>query len=155
MDKRDNKKRYQEFKAAGICTQCKRNKALNNRVKCGPCLYDDREYRRAKREINKNKGKTSMIIILEDEIYKNKSNKEVLKIIANIFENKFNYPGISIIYNSNLEELKEKARKLDCLEAAGVDNWILYPDAMAELDPGDKEEDDTNDFLDTLEEFGE
>lgn len=49
-------KLYDQLKRLGICAQCKRSKALKNRVKCGPCLYDDREYRRAKREIKKNDG---------------------------------------------------------------------------------------------------
>jgi hypothetical protein len=46
-----NKKQYEDLKAAGTCTQCKKKKALKNRVKCGTCLYDDRQYRRAKREM--------------------------------------------------------------------------------------------------------
>lgn len=182
MDKRNNKKRYHELKAAGICTQCKRTKAIKDRVKCGPCMYDDREDRRAKREINKNKGETSMIIILEDEIYKNKSNEEVLRIIADVFENKFNHPGISVIYdadnsycgdkyyrkfkklfkgtefenNKKYEELKEKARILDCLNEMGVDNWTLYPDAMALLDQDDEKDDtELDDELEYIIEKGD
>jgi hypothetical protein len=52
-DKRNGKDRYYKLKENGICTQCKRNKAIKGRVKCGACLYDDREYKRAKREIKK------------------------------------------------------------------------------------------------------
>ncbi len=34
------------------------------------------------------------------------------------------------IEESELTDLKEAARKLDALEAAGVDNWSGYEDAM-------------------------
>jgi hypothetical protein len=120
-----------------------------------------------------------MIIILEDKIYENKSNDELLNIISDILNNKFNYPGIEIIYDADsgycgdkyyrkfkklfegtefqnnneeiktqeYEELKEKARKLDCLEENGVDNWMGYPDAMAMLED---EKDDTE-LADDLE----
>jgi len=98
MDKKDNKKRYRDLKASGICTQCKRKPAIKDRVKCGTCLYDDREYRRAKREMSTAK------IVIEKKEY---------------------------------EELKEKAKLLDSLIHCGVEDWVLYPDAMALLGPDD------------------
>jgi hypothetical protein len=47
---------YKILKNLGICTQCKKRKAVKNRIRCGKCLYDDRTYRRAKREIGSGKN---------------------------------------------------------------------------------------------------
>lgn len=46
-----DKELYADLKAKGICTGCKKQKAQKNRVKCKICLYNDRQYRKAKREI--------------------------------------------------------------------------------------------------------
>lgn len=43
----------------------------------------------------------------------------------------------AIIRFSRLEELLDAERRLDALEAAGVDNWDGYPIAMATLEAGD------------------
>jgi hypothetical protein len=51
-----DKERYKKLKSLGICTQCKKRKALKNRVRCGSCLYDDQAYRRAKKEIASGKN---------------------------------------------------------------------------------------------------
>jgi hypothetical protein len=45
------KQYYYYLKSQGICTGCKTRKAEKNRVKCKICLYNDRAYKKAKREI--------------------------------------------------------------------------------------------------------
>lgn len=39
-----------------ICVQCKQRKAAKNRVRCKVCLQVDRDYRKAKREIEQEKN---------------------------------------------------------------------------------------------------
>ena len=48
-----DKERYFYLKDKGICIQCKNEKALKNRVRCGLCLYLDKIYRQSKRFKNK------------------------------------------------------------------------------------------------------
>lgn len=38
-----------------ICVQCKQRKAAKNRIRCKICLQVDRDYRKAKREMEKEK----------------------------------------------------------------------------------------------------
>jgi hypothetical protein len=45
------KQYYYYLKDKGICTGCKTRFAEKNRVKCKICLYNDRVYKKAKREI--------------------------------------------------------------------------------------------------------
>jgi hypothetical protein len=47
------KERYQQYKKNGICPQCKKRKAEKGKIKCGICMYDDKVYKQAKREIKK------------------------------------------------------------------------------------------------------
>jgi len=49
VKKMKNKKDYQYYKNKKICIQCKKEKALKNRVRCGLCLYLDKIYRQNKR----------------------------------------------------------------------------------------------------------
>ena len=37
-----NKKRYNECKAQGICTRCRKRKVVSGKSKCGVCLEEDR-----------------------------------------------------------------------------------------------------------------
>lgn len=47
-----DKEYYELLKTKGVCVSCKKRTAAKNRVKCSICLYNDRAYRKAKKEMN-------------------------------------------------------------------------------------------------------
>lgn len=42
MKRKSEKKRYEECKALGVCTRCRKRKAEHGKVKCRMCLEEDR-----------------------------------------------------------------------------------------------------------------
>jgi hypothetical protein len=84
----DYKKEYKNLKERNICIQCKKEKAMKNRVRCSICLYLDKIYRQDKRK-NESERMNNMLTtkILEDIL--DMDNKRVISFKNTLESNNY------------------------------------------------------------------